>query len=168
MRHILRLNARTGAIRREACSEDELRRGGRSLIAHLMLREVRPACDPLGRDNKLIVASGLLGDTSVTTAGRCSLGGKSPLTGGVKEANVGGAAGRKMARLGLRAVVVEDVPEQPETTVVWIGKDKCELLPAPELRGAEVARTFDLLRKRFGEQIGFFCIGPAGEMRQRS
>jgi aldehyde:ferredoxin oxidoreductase len=129
-----------------------------------MLREVRPTCDALGRENKLIVASGWLGDTVVTTAGRCSVGGKSPLTGGVKEANVGGEPGKQLARLGLRALVLEDAPEKPEPRVLWIGKDKCEILSAPELRGAEVETTFNLLRRRFGEGIAFFCIGPAGEM----
>jgi len=164
VRNIVRVNTRTGEIRVTPCSEDELRWGGRSLIAHLMLREVRPTCDALGRENKLIVASGWLGDTVVTTAGRCSVGGKSPLTGGVKEANVGGEPGKQLARLGVRALVLEDAPEKPEPRVLWIGKDKCEILSAPELRGAEVKETFDLLRRRFGEAIAFFCIGPAGEM----
>ncbi len=165
MRNIVRVNTRTGEIRITAGSEDELRWGGRSLIAHLMLRDVRPSCDALGRENRLIVASGWLGDTSVTTAGRCSVGGKSPLTGGVKEANVGGEPGRKLARLGMRALILEDAPETAEARVLWIGKDRCELLPAPELRKAEVARTFQLLHERFGEDVGIFCIGPAGEMR---
>jgi len=129
-----------------------------------MLREVRPTCDPLGRENEVIVASGWLGDTMVTTAGRCSFGGKSPLTGGVKEANVGGVAGSKMARLCVRALVLEDAPDTLETRVLWIGRDRCELVPAPELRRAEVGRTFQSLRERFGQQVGFFCIGPAGEM----
>lgn len=165
MRNILRVNTRTGEIRTAACSGDELRWGGRALIAHLLLREVRPGCDPLGRENKLIVASGLLGDSPVTTAGRCSLGGKSPLTGGVKEANVGGEPGKKMARLGLRAVVLEDAPEAPEPRVLLIARDRFALVSAPELQGARVAETFDLLRERFGEHTAFFCIGPAGEMR---
>lgn len=164
MRNTVRVNTRTGEIRIAPCSDDERRWGGRALIAHLMLREVRPTCDALGRENKLIVASGWLGDTLVTTAGRCSVGGKSPLTGGVKEANVGGVAGSKMARLGVRALILEDAPEKSESRVLWIGADKCELLAAPELRMAEVGRTFQVLRERFGEQAGFFCIGPAGEM----
>lgn len=164
MRNVVRVNTRTGEIRVAPCSEEQLRWGGRALVAHLMLREVRPTCDPLGRENKLLVASGWLGDTMVTTAGRCSVGGKSPLTGGVKEANVGGVAGSKMARLGVRALVLEDAPDKPEPAVLWIGKDTCELLPAPELRRLEVAETFQRLRERFGDQTGFFCIGPAGEM----
>lgn len=164
MRNILRVNTRTGEIRVAPCSNEELQWGGRSLIAHLMLREVWPGCDPLGRENKLIVASGWLGDTAVTTAGRCSIGGKSPLTGGVKEANVGGEPGKQLARLGVRALVLEDAPERPELRVLWIGKDTCELLPASELQGLEMGATFDALRGRFGAHTSFFCIGPAGEM----
>jgi aldehyde:ferredoxin oxidoreductase len=165
MRKMVRVNTRTGEIRASSCSEEELRWGGRSLIAHLLLREVPPACDPLGPDNTLLVASGWLGDTSVTTAGRCSVGGKSPLTGGAKEANVGGEPGRKLARLGIRALVLEDAPETPDCRVLRVGKDRAEILPAPELRGAEVGATFARLEARFGEGVGIFCIGPAGEMR---
>jgi aldehyde:ferredoxin oxidoreductase len=165
VRNIVRVNTRKGEVRIAPCSEEESRWGGRALIAHLMLRETRPTCDPLGRENRLIVASGLLGDTAVTTAGRCSVGGKSPLTGGVKEANVGGEPGKMMARLGLRALVLEDAPDKPEPRVLVIDKDRVELVPAPELGGAGVAATFDLLSKRFGEHMAFFCIGPAGEMR---
>ena len=164
MRNIVRVNTRTGEVRIAPCSEDELRWGGRSLIAHLMLREVRPTCDALGRDNKLIVASGWLGDTVVTTAGRCSVGGKSPLTGGVKEANVGGEPGKQLARLGVRALVLEDAPEKPEPRVLWVGKDKCEIL----LRtGAARRRGERNLRPSLPSVWGgyrFFCIGPAGEM----
>jgi len=165
VRDVLRVNTRTGEVRRQPCSAEERQWGGRALIAHVMLREVRPGCDPLGRDNRLIVASGLLGDTAVTTAGRCSLGGKSPLTNGVKEANIGGEPGKKLARLGLRAILLEDAPETPEPRVLHVTRDRVALLPALDLRGARVAETLHRLRQRFGEQAGCFCIGPAGEMR---
>jgi aldehyde:ferredoxin oxidoreductase len=164
VRNILRVNTRTGEIRKASCSEDEYRWGGRAFVAHLMLREVRPTCDPLGRENKLIVASGWLGDTVVTTAGRCSVGGKSPLTGGVKAANVGGEPGRQLARLGLRALVLEDAPEKPEPRVLRIGIEGYELVPAPELRHLEVAETFRRLHERYGRHAGVLCVGPAGEM----
>ncbi len=102
MNTVLWVNARTGDIRRQACGDRERGWGGRSFFAHHFRAEVDPGCDPLGRHNKLIVASGLLADTPVTTAGRVSVGGKSPLTGGIKEANVGGEAG-----VGLAACAVE-------------------------------------------------------------
>ncbi len=165
MKKILRVNTRTGEILTTACSEAERRLGGRSFIVHHLLAEVDPACEPLGKNNPLIVSSGLLGDTAVTTAGRLSLGGKSPLTGGIKEANVGGSAGRIMAALGLKAVVLEDAPEEPRTGLLRIAKDRAELLEAPELAGLETSATLLSLRQRFGERIGALCIGPAGEMR---
>jgi aldehyde:ferredoxin oxidoreductase len=162
---ILRVNTRTGETRAAACSETERYWGGRSFIAHHLLGEVDPSCEPLGKKNRLIVASGLLADTMVTTAGRLSLGGKSPLTGGIKEANVGGSPGRIMARLGLKALVLEDAPERLRPRLLRIAKDRAELLEAPELEGLETSPTLAALRKRFGERIGALCIGPAGEMR---
>ena len=79
--------------------------------ARLLLEEIPPTCDALGPHNKLIFAPGLLGGAGVTTAGRLSIGAKSPLTGGVKEANAGGTAGDALGRLGIKAVVVEGQPE---------------------------------------------------------
>ena len=58
--------------------------GGRALSARILLEECDPNCDPLGPDNLLVMAPGVLSGTSVPTSGRISFGGKSPLTGGVK------------------------------------------------------------------------------------
>jgi aldehyde:ferredoxin oxidoreductase len=166
MNMILRVNTRTGSINRQSCSGsgEEQKWGGRSFISHHFLNEVDPLCSPLGRNNKLIVAAGLLGDTPVTTAGRISVGGKSPLTGGIKESNVGGAVGNRMARLGLKAVLLEDAPDSPNPRVLLIRKDRAELIDEPDLQGKATSDTLKILRKRFGEQSGVLCVGPAGEM----
>ena len=131
---------------------------------HHFLKEVDPLCDPLGKSNKLIIASGLLGDTPVTTAGRISVGGKSPLTGGIKESNVGGVVGNKMARLGMKAVLVEDAPDSPKPGVLLIRKGHAELIDEPDLQDKMTSDTLKILRKRFGDQCGLLCVGPAGEM----
>lgn len=164
MNKILRVNTRSRHIHSENCLQEELSLGGRSLIAHLMLKEVEPNCDALGRYNKFILSAGLLGDTNVTTAGRYSVGGKSPLTGGIKEANVGGSAGKKMARLGYKAVVLEDAPDSRNLNILVISVDKAEMIPAPEYKHLTVRATCRMLRDRFGEDAGVICIGPAGEM----
>jgi aldehyde:ferredoxin oxidoreductase len=165
MKWFIRVNTRNGKIVRQEASQDEMHWGGRLLISKLLLREVPPACDPLGRYNKLIVAPGLLGDTVVTTTGKFSVGGKSPLTRGVKESDVGGEAGKKIARLGIKAVVLEDLPEKLTTRILKITADQIQLTEFPEIRGKQVSETFHILRKEFGPQAGFICIGPAGEMR---
>lgn len=165
MEWIIRVNTKTGKISREKASEEEMHWGGRLLISKFLLREVPPTCDPLGRYNKLIIAPGLLGDTTVTTTGKFSVGGKSPLTCGVKESDVGGEAGKKIARLGIKAVVLEDLPEKLTTKVLVLARDKAELLEFPELKHKYVSETISILRKRFGDQAGIICIGPSGEMK---
>ena len=165
MEWIIRVNTKTGNIGREKASEEEMHWGGRLLVSKFLLREVLPTCDPLGRHNKLILAPGLLGDTTVTTTGKFSIGGKSPLTRGVKESDVGGEAGKKIARLGIKAVLLEDLPEELTTKVLILARNKAELIEIPELKHKYVCETISTLRERFGNQAGIICIGPAGEMK---
>ena len=165
MKWIVRVNTKTGEITKQEASPEEMRWGGRLLISKFLLREVPPACDPLGRYNKLIICPGLLGDTVVTTTGKFSVGGKSPLTRGVKESDVGGEAGKKIARLGIKTLVLENLPDTPATKVLTITADHMKLSEFPELRGKQVSETFQILRKKFGPQVGIICIGPAGEMK---
>jgi aldehyde:ferredoxin oxidoreductase len=161
---VIRVDTRSRQITARPVTDEEARWGGRSFIAHLLLREVPPTCEPTGRRNKIVFASGLLADTSVSTAGQLSIGGKSPLTGGVKESNTGGFAGKRLARLGIRAVIIEDTPTEPATDVVVIAAGGSRLEPAPELKGKLVDESISSLRARYGKSIGIFCIGPAGEM----
>jgi aldehyde:ferredoxin oxidoreductase len=165
MEWIIRVNTRTGKITKVKASQEEVHWGGRLLISKFLLREVPPTCDPLGRFNKFIVAPGLLGDTLVTTTGKFSVGGKSPLTHGVKESDVGGEAGKKIARLGIKALVLEDIPEKAGTKVLTITASQLTLSDVPELKGKRVSETIQILRKQFGSEVGIICIGPAGEMK---
>jgi len=165
MKWIIRVNMRNEKIDKYTVTEEEKHWGGRLLIAKLLLREVPPTCEPLGRYNKLIFSSGLIADTAITTTGQISIGGKSPLTGGVKESNVGGSAGKKLAKLGIRALVIEDTPKNLSTKVLVLAANKMELINAPELKGKRVDETVDIIRKKFGLNVGIICIGPAGEMK---
>src|SRR3974390_1667416 len=72
--------------------------GGRALTSAVVTKEVPPLCHPLGADNKLVIAPGLLSGTTAAMSGRLSVGCKSPLTGGVKEYNAGGQAAPVLAR----------------------------------------------------------------------
>ena len=165
MKWIIRVNTRSGEIIKQEASSEEMRWGGRLLVSKFLLCEVPPTCDPLGRYNKLIIAPGLLGDTSITTTGKFSVGGKSPLTGGVKESDVGGEAGRQLARLGIKALLLEDLPDTPHTNVLTITARAMTLSAMPELKGKWVRETFQALRNRFGPNAAIMCVGPAGEMK---
>ena len=162
MKKILRINLRTKEITYEDAPLEYLKTGGRGLIAKIMLNEVNPKCDPLGRENKLIIANGLLTGTNVSSASRISIGAKSPLTGGIKESNGGGITAMWLASLGIKAVVVEDIPEEDEWHYIRINKDKCFLEPADSYKGMG---TFEFCEKMLDKypDCAVTCIGQAGE-----
>jgi aldehyde:ferredoxin oxidoreductase len=161
MADILRIDLGTGVSRREEAAGDLLEAGGRALTSGLVAAEVDPTCDPLGPDNMLVFANGVLAGTSVPNGGRLSVGGKSPLTGTIKEANAGGQAARRMANLGLRAIAASGVA--PELSVLIVNKDGTRVKSAPELKGLGTYDTIAALRAEYGDDATFVCCGPAGE-----
>jgi aldehyde:ferredoxin oxidoreductase len=148
----------------EPISSEYERLGGRGLIAGILLAEVPPQCEPLGPKNKLIFAPGLLGGTSVSSSGRLSVGGKSPLTGGVKEANCGGSGGIDLARLGIKALVVEGQPASDKLYQLILSGTETRLLPADELRGLGTFETAAKARERWGAACTVISIGQTGEL----
>lgn len=163
MNKILRINLRTKEITYENATDEYLKTGGRGLIAKIMLKEVNPKCDPLGRENKLIIANGLLTGTNASSASRIAIGAKSPLTGGIKESNGGGITAMWLATLGIKAVVIEDIPEEDEWYYIKISKDdKCTLELANKYKGLG---TFEFCEEMINKypDCAVTCIGPAGE-----
>jgi aldehyde:ferredoxin oxidoreductase len=139
--------------------------GGRGLLARIMVDEVPGTCEPLGRFNKLVFAPGLLVGHMLSSCDRISIGGKSPLTGGFKEANAGGTTGMQLACLGIKALILEDQPEKSAWSLLYLSKDGIQFLPADELIGLGVYETAERLLKRFGEKVAIALIGPSGEQR---
>jgi len=139
------------------------RLAGRALIAKLLLEEIPATCDALGPHNKLIITPGLLGGAIVTTAGRLSIGGKSPLTGGVKEANAGGTAGDNLGKLGIKAIVIEGQARRGGLHLLHLKGETAELLPAEDLRGLGTYATSDRLQEKYGAGCTVISIGQAGE-----
>jgi len=160
---LLRVDMDRLIVRQEQVPARYERLGGRALTSRLLAEEVLPACDALGRHNKLILAPGLLGGAGVTTAGRLSVGAKSPLTGGIKEANAGGTAGDALGRLGIKAVVVEGQARKGELYLLHVAGDSAQLLPATHLRGLGTYATSDQLRTEYGAGCTVLSIGQAGE-----
>ncbi len=140
--------------------------GGRGLSARILLEECDPSCDPLGPDNILVMAPGVLAGTSAPTSGHISIGGKSPLTGGIKEANAGGNPGQDLMRLGYRVIVVTGQPADPERRyALEVEADSVKLIPADEHKGKWNYALIDDLAKTYSKTASFISIGPAGEMR---
>ncbi|KKM09775.1 aldehyde:ferredoxin oxidoreductase [Clostridiales bacterium PH28_bin88] len=163
MGKLLRVNMSRLDVQLGALPEKFEGLGGRALTSQLVFDEVPPTCEPLGVYNKLVMAPGILGGTGLSSSGRLSVGGKSPLTGGMKESNAGGTTATKLARLGIGALVVEGVVEDNRLYVLLINKDGGELVPADELKGLGNYPLAKELRRRYGERVGVISIGPAGE-----
>jgi aldehyde:ferredoxin oxidoreductase len=126
--------------------------------------EVDPTCDPLGPENKLIFAPGLLVGHRLSSLDRISIGGKSPLTGGIKEANAGGSTGYHLARLGIKALILEGQPAGESWQVLYVSKDKVQFLDGSRFQGKGVYQAAEELREEFGDHVAMALIGPGGEM----
>jgi aldehyde:ferredoxin oxidoreductase len=168
MAKIVRVNMETKEITQEEAGKYN-GYGSRGFIARFMTDEIDPACEPLGIKNKLIVCTGLLGGTAVSSSGRLSVGGKSPLTNGIKEASSGGTAANDLARHGIRAIIFERLPKAGDknTYVLVISEEGVKLEVMNEMLHVGARNTIKTLREKFGEKAGIVCNGPAGERMMR-
>jgi aldehyde:ferredoxin oxidoreductase len=165
MSKILRVNMTDRTTAYEDAPEKYKSLAGRGLTSTMIHDEVDPTCHPLGPNNKLVFAPGIVTGTNAATSGRVSVGGKSPLTGGIKEANAGTIWPQLVARLGLKAVVVEGYPKDDGWWGLHITKDGAKFFPADEYAGKSLFEIFPGLFERFGKKVGIATIGVAGEQR---
>jgi aldehyde:ferredoxin oxidoreductase len=161
---LIRINMNNKTIKVEEIPKEYRGLGGRGLTSIMINAEVPPECDPLGSNNKLIFAPGLLSGTPMVNTSRISVGAKSPLTGGIKESNAGGTAAAALGRLGIAAIVVEGKPPKGELSFLRIDETGgADLIPAQTYKGM---RTYELVQKIldvYGRKNSVLCIGPAGE-----
>lgn len=165
----IRVNMSDKSIRVEDVPQEYLGLGGRGLTSIMISQEIPPKCNPLGAKNKLIFAPGLLSGTPLANTSRLSIGAKSPLTGTIKESNVGGTVAADLGHLGITAVVVEGQAPASELFILRIDKEgEATLLSALDCGGM---RTYALTKKlfqKYGGENSVLCIGPAGENRLSS
>ncbi len=164
---VLRVDMKNEKATFENLEEEWKSIGGSAFIAKIMNKEVPPSTDPLGPENLFIVAVGPLAGTGAPQLGRISVGAKSPLTLGIKEANSGGPAAQLLDRLGIRAVIVQGAPRDNRLFCLLISKDKTVLIPADEYRGLKNYELVSKLRKQYGEKIAVLSTGIAGERKYK-
>ncbi len=142
--------------------------GGRALSAKILLKECDPTCDPLGPDNVLVFAPGVLAGSAAPTSGRLSVGAKSPLTNGIKEANTGGNPGQDITKAGYRAIIVTGKPTEADKLYgLEVSPDGARLVDADDLKGLWNYATCEQLAERYSAKTSFLSLGPAGEMMMR-
>ncbi|HEX9386141.1 MAG TPA: aldehyde ferredoxin oxidoreductase C-terminal domain-containing protein [Anaerolineales bacterium] len=163
------VNVREQTLKREPVPDSWKRLGGRGLSARILLDEVDAQCDPLGPGNKLIFAPGLLVGHMLSSTDRISVGGKSPLTGGIKEANAGGRTGLHMTHMGIHALILEDQPKEDGFWVLHLSlSDGAKWERADDLAGLGVYATAPKLLEKYGDKVAIAMIGPSGEMQMKA
>ncbi len=136
--------------------------GGYAMTSYFLLKELAPGIDPLGPDNKLVMAAGPLTGAAFSGSARIGFGAKSPLTGGIGKGEVGGYFGTEMKLAGFDAVIVEGRADSP--VYLWLQDGKAEIRDARHLWGKETRETEAALRAETGEKFARVAsIGPAGE-----
>lgn len=165
MNKIMRVNMDDLSIKMDNLPDKYKSLAGRALTSQIIHDEVEPTCEPLGKYNKLVFSPGLLTGTTAPSSGRLSVGGKSPLTGGIKESNSGGTAAQKLARLGIRALIIEGEGPKDKFYLLKISNDGVGLLPADDIVGLTTYKVCSTLQERYGKKAAVACVGPAGEMR---
>jgi aldehyde:ferredoxin oxidoreductase len=165
---ILRVNLTDGSISIDEPDHIYFRRymGGWNIIADTLLREVPAAADPLGAENKLIFANGVLTGLPVAGLSRSAVGAKSPLTGGFGASELGGFFPAELKRAGFDALIVEGV--SPNPVYLWVHDGQAEICDASQLWGLPAKETRQGLREELGdERVRCAMIGPGGEKQVR-
>lgn len=139
--------------------------GGRAFTSALISKEVLPVCHPLSAENKLVIAPGLLSGSVAAMSGRLSIGCKSPLTGGIKEANAGGQPSQVLARLGYAAIVLEGKPEGDDLYKIFINKNGINISVDNTLKMLGNYAVVEKMKNEYGDKIACISIGQAGEMK---
>jgi len=163
--YIFRVNMSNLTVAREEVPEKYRLLGGRALTSQIVADEVNPTCNPIGPHNKLVFAPGLLSGTSAPNSGRLSVGAKSPLTGGIKESNAGGTASQKLAKLGIKALIIEGQAAPGKYYVIKASTAGVTIDEETEVVGKGNYETMKILSERYGKNVGVAVAGPAGEMK---
>ncbi|MCX7850241.1 aldehyde ferredoxin oxidoreductase family protein [Thermus sp.] len=160
---LLSVDLSTGAIRTEEIPERTLRLflGGWGLAAKLAWDRIPKGADPLGPENVVAMAPGLLTGTGIPTASKTAFSFRSPLTGTIGRSMAGAWAGVALRRAGFDALVIQGRSAEPVVLVLEDGKARLD--PARDLWGLDTRATRKALLARYGEGVRTAVIGPAGE-----
>ncbi|MBW1903243.1 MAG: aldehyde ferredoxin oxidoreductase, partial [Deltaproteobacteria bacterium] len=166
----LRLNMTDRTYHMEEAPAPYKDTGGRGITSSVIAAEIPPLAHPLGPQNKLIFAPGVLTGSSAPTSSRISVGAKSPLTGGIKESNAGSTMACDLASMQIKALIIEGQPKEKDkfwgVYLTWDAKTRkpnVEFFDATEYADKNLYEVFPKLYQRFGEKISITGCGVAGE-----
>lgn len=160
----LRVNLTNGTIVKEDTDSKLFRNflGGRGVGAAILYKELAPGVDPLGPDNKLVFAVGLLEGTMAPGANKITVSFKSPATNTICWSLAGGHVAPELKFAGYDGIIIEG--KSPKPVYLSINGDNVELKDASALWRKETHDTEDAIRAELKEPMAkVITIGPAGE-----
>jgi aldehyde:ferredoxin oxidoreductase len=163
-RKIAYIDLTTGDIQTEPIPLEARKKflGGRGLDAYLLYNHTQKGCDPLGPDNTLIISGGILTATCASATARTHVMAKSPLTGLLGSANMGGFFAPELAWAGFHHIVIKGKAKHP--VYLYIHNGNIEIRDARGIWGQSATDSQWAIREDLGDQEVKSCVcGPAGE-----
>lgn len=161
-RKYLHINLKQQSIKEDTMQGETLVKAGRYFIAKTLLQLGVATVDPLSPENPLIFSAGPFAGTNFSNANRTSVGCKSPLTGGVKEANAGGTFSLALGQLHIAGFSLLDA--SAEWVVIHLAKDgNVSFHSAEEYMGLNNFEAAERLHEKYGKKVSLALCGPVGE-----
>ena len=162
MRKYLDIHLQDRSVSVQELHGEQIVRAGRHFIAKTLLNCGAAGVDPLSADNPLIFSAGPFAGTNFSNANRLSVGARSPLTGGIKEANSGGTFAFAMGQCEIAGLTLHGA--SPEWALIRITKEGVvSFEDAGEYLGKGNAEVAAMLFEKYGKKISFGICGPVGE-----
>lgn len=134
---------------------------GTGFLSKTLYDMIPVGTDPLGENNVLGIATGLLTGSMFPQASRHVVAALSPLTGIWGESHAAGFFGAELKLAGYDAIIFTGISQRP--VYLHIEDANVEIRDASKLWGKDVFETDDLLRKTHERQYRTLSIGQAGE-----
>jgi len=163
-RKIAYIDLSTGDVETQVIPIDVRKKflGGRGLDAYLLYNHTKKGCDPIGPDNTLMVSGGILCATCASATARTHVMAKSPLTGLLGSANMGGFFAPELSWAGFSHLVIKGKAKHP--VYLYIHNDEIEIRDARDVWGKSVTDSQWAIRDDLGDQeVKSMVCGPAGE-----
>ena len=162
MRKYLHIHLEQRTVDLEELRGEAIIRAGRHLIAKTLLERGLATIDPLSAANPLIFSAGPFAGSNFSNANRISVGCKSPLTGGIKEANSGGTFAYALGQIETAGLTLHGV--SPDWVVIRITREGVVSFDsaAPYMGLGNNAAAAALFAK-YGQKTSIALCGPVGE-----
>ncbi len=161
---ILHVNLTNGKLDVETPEETFYRKylGGSAMGMHYILRDMPKGADPLGPDNVLTLMAGVTTGAAISGQSRINANAKSPLSGGIGDAQGGGFFPAELKFAGFDGIVIKG--KSPKPVYLSIIEGKPELRDAAHLMGKITGEVDNILKEELGDQkIEILQHGPGAE-----